>query len=668
MATTYNPNPFSSNIKQIFLGSSTVTYFPIIGTKVKCQYEKIEFVESVFELFPSGSLVVRDTSDIATTIKSGNLDTIKIEYGNGKIEHFFITSVSGLNNLASANEENFIAINFSNQLFKINQNTGLSDIGIQKPFVENFESFLQRTVQTFLSSTIPSGVIPPTYKNLTNVRSGNYVVIRPINPLEEKVDTPTQNLIQYLYYLSSMLVDDVLYKPRFLFWTGFNNDLNLRYVGTDLNTDTSFDPTQRSYAVYEGDSPTIVKNGVTYKKVYVLFSAPSSQYYNRNYFYIRKTPTILDNVPVSSYKESLFKHEFLDDGSKYSLILVSDQLSSTTTTGPRIVPSLQGYSEITYDGHFGYYSTNDKNDSFSSSTSLLMDYGNTDFYDSYKFMKVNSPYPFIDNPEMWKNVFDLTSLHPNIGGPASSTLPSSNVSVPGSSTNLQKVLDIRQNNKNSTDKKDLIYDIEKQNFIYYVLCCINTEEQEEQEETFFAAITGKTKDTMAAVNEVRSGMTGKWRYSWKRLRINIDDLSNFQNFSIPENNSVPYPYNLWEQTTEGSTTSMSTWAINLNERKNYPGDYNYAAPGWYLEDFGLPLYQNVKYREIGYRANGILPGETIYHIVQMHKVPYSKIIKQSKNYDTLTAADKQTLLNNAVGKYAYYFELSNVTDGPCTFQ
>jgi hypothetical protein len=661
-----NPNPFSSNIKQISLGSQTTPYFPIIGTKIKCQYEKIEFIESVFELFPSGSLVVRDTTDIATSIRSGNLDTIKIEYGNGKIEHFFITSVSGLNNLASSNEENFIAINFSNQLFKINQNRGLTDMSIQQPSVENFETFLQNRVAPFLSSAVPSGIIPPTYKNLTNTRSGNYVVIRPLNPIEEKLDIPSQNLIQYLYYLSSMLVDDVNYKPRFLFWTGFNNDLNLRYVGTDLNTDPSFSVNDRSYYVYEGDNPTIIKNGITYKKIYLLFSTPSSQYYNRNYFYVRKTPAILDDVPVSSYQESLFKHQFLDDGNKYNVTLVSDQMASTTTTGPRIVPSLQGYSEIEYEGHFGYYNYNDKNDNFSNSTTLMMDYGNNDFYDSYKFMTVNSPYPFIDNPEMWKNVFDLTSLHPNLGGPGSITSPSSATS--GSSTNLQKVLNIRQSTKNSTSKKDLVYDIEKQNFIYYVLCCISTEE-DEQEETFFAALTGFSPDTLASTNQVPpTGSTGKWRYTWTRLDFDITSISsNFYNIGIPENNLTTYPNNKWILGTESNSATADTWAINLNERKNWPGDYSYGAPGWWLANLTDPLFQNVRYRPIGYRPNGLLPGETIRHIVKMHKVPYSKILKESPDWGSYSYVDQQTMLNNisVKGRYVYYFELPNATDGPC---
>jgi len=657
-------NPFSSNIKQISLGSETTPYFPIIGTKIRCQYEKIEFIESVFELFPSGSLVVRDTSDIATAIRSGNLDTIKIEYGDGKIEHFFISSVSGLNNLASSNEENFIAINFSNQLFKINQNRGLADMGIQQPLVSNFEDFVQSRVAPFLSSAVPSGIIPPTYKNLTNTRSGNFVVIRPINPIEEKLDVPTENLVQYLYYLSSMLVDDQNYKPRFLFWTGFNNDLNLRYVNTDLNADTSFDEKERSYSVYEGDSPTIIKNGKTYKKIYLLFSTPSSQYYNRNYFYIRKTPTILDDVPVSSYQETLFKHQFLDDGSKYSVILVSDQMTSTTTTGPRIIPSLQGYSELEYDGHFGYYNYNDKNDNFSNSTTLMMDYGNNDFYDGYKFMTTTSPYPFIDNPEMWKNSFDLTSLHPNIGGPFNANTPSSNG---GSSiSNLQKVFNIRQNTKNNTTKKDLIYDIEKQNFIYYVLCCMSN--QEEEEETFFAALTGFAADNMAETNTVPPGTTGKWRYSWRRLDFNITSIgAGFWNAGIPENNLISYPQNKWILGTEGSSTTTDTWAINLNERKNYPGDNSYGAPGWWLSNLTSPVFQNVKYRPIGFRPNGLPSGEEIRHIVKMHKLPYSKIIKESPDWGTYSYVDQEVILNNTSvkGRYVYYFELSNVTDGPC---
>jgi len=51
----------------------------------------------------------------------------------------------------------------------------------------------------------------------------------------------------------------------------------------------------------------------------------------------------------------------------------------------------------------------------------------------------------------------------------------------------------------------------------------------------------------------------------------------------------------------------------------------------------------------------------------MTKIPFTKIIKNAPNYsEVITNA---TILNNflsaAAGKYLYYFELANITDGKC---
>ena len=57
--------PLDSPIKSILLGS-----FEIIPQNTLCRFEKIEFTESVFDLFPTGCLVVRDLGDVVSYVKN----------------------------------------------------------------------------------------------------------------------------------------------------------------------------------------------------------------------------------------------------------------------------------------------------------------------------------------------------------------------------------------------------------------------------------------------------------------------------------------------------------------------------------------------------------------------------------------------------------------------
>ena len=95
---------------------------------VYCQFEKIELVESVFEPYPKGSLIVRDIQDIVSYIKENGIDTIIMYDVNGNRWYFYITSTSYINNAAAETEQTFVSINFTNYIYKIAENSSYSQI------------------------------------------------------------------------------------------------------------------------------------------------------------------------------------------------------------------------------------------------------------------------------------------------------------------------------------------------------------------------------------------------------------------------------------------------------------------------------------------------------------------------------------------------------------
>lgn len=324
------------------------------------------------------------------------------------------------------------------------------------------------------------------------------------------------------------------------------------------------------------------------------------------------------------------------------------------------IPADSGYSSLSYENWYGYYTVNDVNNNFMNSTLLGLEYGTRELYASDSFFGVNAIVPFIDTPEMWKNMFDLTPVHPDLG--------TSITAYPdGKETNLQKIYDIRNVSKSQQTKSEKIKEAEKLNFIYYVLCCLQNK-TEEPEESFFACITGWEADT----DNPQIGFNNEslvYRYRWKRIGVNLNssNLTDFSNFTLPESDTWIYTGE------ESSEDDFTTFAINLNERKNQADSptTGYYAPGWYAANMMEQLFENVSYRPIANRTGDLTESQAdtgeCFHIVKMTKVPFIKLIKEAANYFTaVTDTEKLSeIMNAANGKYLYYFELANITDGPC---
>jgi hypothetical protein len=654
-------NPAYSQIKEIalFKADSSI-YQNILSSNKFCKFERIEFIESIFELFPSGALIVRDTSDISTL--ASTVDSIEIVYLNGNSETFSITSVSYVNNAASETEDTFVSINFSNHLYKFCQDVSLRSLmNTTKPLVETLDALIETImtkVRQNFSSFYPDAKLPTYYRNKATL---NYILYKPLNPLEEKIEIASENFIQYLYYLSSMACEKNTANPNFLMWTGFNNEIYFKYFERNPNNDTQaiakLNQNNLRYAIFNFDSQqvSIPRGGPKYNKIHILKTEPAEQYVSKKYYYIRKTPKILNKSTQTQNNSELLTFQFQDEGEKFDIELIG-----YGTLGY----ALPGADELRHPGHWGYYDSMVPENRLSLPSTLNQNLGISGKYKDNDFMGLNSTFPFIDNTEMWKNMFDLTPLHPNI---------TSSGEQSGQNTQLQKVMNIRYEtfaeNLGISNSLERLRAIEKQNFIAYVLCCVqNVQEEEDEEETFFAELTGYIPDFTLGQLGVNDEYL-QYLYSWKRLYyINSQFNGNPTNGFNPINpfrsmdDSTVWSNTDSEGNSEGSVEDIyNTYAINLNERSNFyfstgpiTGRYN---PGWYAEK----LYETPKvtYRPIGHRIHELQESDgNVFHVVRMTKTPYQKLLKQAG----ISSGD---VYDYYAGKYFYTFSAENVTDGPC---
>lgn len=669
-----------------------------------CQFEKLEMIESVFETFPKGSLTVRDTSDIITVISNAGYNSIYIQFIEESDPQYIIgdiTSTSYINNAASELESTFVTINFTNHLYKFNQQNSLTNvINLSKPVVNKLEDFLKTgsenqplnsirlDVKIYSNITNPENlaysrldgeVLYPVFDNIDFTE--NFILYRPLNPIEDRTEVPSEDIFKYVNYLTSYVIPQsgivnhpqsssaISYdskSPRFLFWTSWNNRMNLKYFYNRPENDTiknkKLTDNNLRFAVYDSDSPTLTDDttGFVYNKVKILTTGPADQFMSTKYFYIRKTPRLLTSYRGNTYSYGNtymnLAFQFQDDGEKY----LFETVTSDGITGS-VIP---GANLMIDKGFWGHYDSLNSSNEVGKHSLIGNDFGYAQQYFGNTFMGISFAMPYVDCPEMWKNQFDLTPIHPNLNLPITQ-LPGQPVD---NRSFLQKIIDLRYDTfvetKGIPRQLQKIREIERQNFIYYVLCCIG--QTTEDDETFFARITGcKPEESPYAENGI-NGEPLKYLYEWKKLEF----INTGSNPTVIEGKFFRGLENsdFWTMSpTVGSDPDdNTTLAINLNERTNeYNPDlpsFSYYAPGWYAQN--LIGGNNVKYRPIG---NDIGPLETIPpfdsviqigHIVRMTKTPFSKILKESG----FTYAPLYEQFSN---KYLYTFNAGNITDGPC---
>tara|TARA_R110000868_G_scaffold139430_3_gene354219 strand:+ start:1931 stop:3925 length:1995 start_codon:yes stop_codon:yes gene_type:complete len=663
MANTDNKfNPSYSTIKFIsLLDKDSQIILEISNKNDQCQFERIEFTESITDIFPSGALIVRDLTDIVSYIAANKISKLRLDYMDASYSVFEITSTAYITNVASATEQNFISIYFTNSYYKYASSTSLNaellklDPNWSIPQVYGISEFVAYVNRYILTPATHDSVLTTPVIDATS----NYLVYKPLNPKEYRTESPTDNAIQYLNYLASAAlpsnISGIGNGPRFMFWTDFDNKINFKYFSDNIEldpnaTNTILDSNYLRFGVFNGDAVIQkLSDGKRYRKISYLRTDPNNQYVSKNYHYTRKTPKIYDANHGNTNYASLLSFQFQDEGEKYNIELISSK-GGTGATG--------GSDEIQCDTHWGYYNDLKPVNNNSPLTHLGQDYGTKKQFAGLNYMGATGYFAYVDNSEMWKNMFDMTEVHPHY--PDEKLLPPTGIN--GRLTNLANILYIRNTTFKAeltgtagSDRLEIIRQIEKQNFVMYVLCCMAKEQQ-----SFFALLTDYQKDDKIIVeqqNQVPVTMVGPYRYNWVKLNFNSPYGSTGPSGSPTGSGGTYYIHQVerWEQDNvwKGTVGSQDeTWAINLNERAmGISGNSQYLAPGWVGITTG-----NFKWRPIGVTAGTFNDtAGKIQHIVKMNVVPYTDLLTNSHN--KVSPSD--------LGKYLYYFTAENVVDGTC---
>ena len=647
MGINTNSNAFDSPIKSLLFKSSRFPNdpFDILSQNPECRFTRLEMEESVFEIYPVGALVVRDTGDIINFIQKRQFDSILVSFNDGAEPRLLsITSTANVTNAASDTEDSFVSINFTNSFYKLSQKTSAADLLIDVDTLEDrvytieelFTAANTKIKQLLNDEKLHIGTLTP---------ADNFFSLKQLNVGNNKLNlSVTDNAFQYLNYLSSLAVDKTTREPRFMFWTEFGDYINFKHFPSDLIKDTvgvsKYNDNNYRYSVYNGDSPTQKStNGRTYKKIYVLNTDPTNQWVSKNYVYVRKTPKFLDSIPpeitdLVKYTTKALTFHFQDDGEKYNIeTIASNGLYGGITSGA---------DEVFYDKDWGWVSdTNTTNDN-APATHGSGEFGLAKTYSNNDYMGHTGYFSRADNTEMWKNMFDMTSIHPDYPRPPSTATDDKPDTNKFYYNQIQKNLtELYKGSSYSPDNLETRRKIERENFVLYVLCCLG------DDETFFASLIRYEPDKLvadyaAATSTSQSmGPDLKWRYKWEGLKFINAAGSTY--WSLME---------LWEtDETNMAGATQDTWAINLNERTAGLGNpEKYLPPGWVAET------GNFKYRPIGCNTPTVnLSGATIAHIVKMYR----------------TSAEKMAMDGNITvppelrGKALYYFSAENVVDGSC---
>jgi len=646
MALNYKSNPFDSSLTALVFTSSYNSQFAfdILNRNSECQFQRLELEESAFEIFPVGAVVVRDTKDIATFIKANNIDSIFMYMTDGTMVRLSITSTTYVNNAASETEENFVSINITNSFYKLSQQTSASDLLTTTGKLEDRVDSLQN-ILTYFDKNV-SNRLGFSNENETFQRDisypSNYFCLKMLSPGNNNLTyTATDNAFQYLNYISSLAVGSLATtngrEPRFLFWTEFGDYVNFKYFyedkSKDANTLVKYNTNNYRYSVYNSDVPSQQStNGNVYKKIYNLRTDPTNQWVSKNYFYVRKTPKFLDSVPQEylsdkqNYTTKALTYHFQDDGEKYNIEVIasSGQVNGVTS----------GADEMLYEKDWGWVSDHNTTNENAPPTYGSGEFGFAKSYSVVNYMGDTGYFSHSDNIDMWKNLFDITEIHPNYPNPPVASDPN-NFIYNIIHTNLTKLY---KGNTYVPENLEIRRQIERENFVLYSLCCMG-----DGEESFFANLIRYEPDPYTSI-PIIGGDGLKWRYKWEGLKFTNGAGSTY--WTAME---------LWESDPTNMATGTGandSWAINLNERTAGLGDPDYYPPGWVSTGLG----SGFKYRPIGCNTSTPTPaGNTIAHIVKMYKITAER----------LAVEGGIAVPPELKGKMLYYFSAENVVDGSC---
>jgi hypothetical protein len=647
-----NSNPFHSTLVSIFLQNFDASQsVDILKQNTECVFHRLEMESSIFDAYPSGVIIVQDRNDLLTRLSTYSIDYVVFKFENGDTINFRLHSASHTNNAASQNEATFLSIYFTNYIYHYAQQHTLTKIlNTTKPKVFRIDKFIKH-VSSILENLSPGVALPGGTIDETE----NYVCYRPLNPKLDGTEVSSDNVLEYLNYLSSLAVPlktsstpvaRYADRPRFFMWTDWESKINFKCLTSVLGTDDPVSENRRNlynfkYAIYAGDTPETKIGSTVYKKIYNYSTNQGLQFITKDYYYVRKTPKILDAGVSGGNTYYNLAYQFLDEGSRYNIEIVGSSVPKNGSTG--------GSEELVYNGNWGYVGDSSSNSKNSNESLIGNQYGYSNSYYNMSIDGMTGSFEYIDNSEMWKNVFDLTPLDPYYPTLTPSAENASN-------SNLQKVINIRHNalTKGLTagSQIELIRKIELQNFILYSLCCMGSA----ADESFFAMLTSYHRNS----DYDNDSTDRKWLYGWSKIKFTGSSVS-----PEPEDifNMLGTGWTFDNSESSGSYSSasdLSRFAINLNEVGNVGGSTttgSVLSPGWAATN--STSSSSFNYRPIGAKSNitNFVTGD-IKHIVKMYKKSWQQIFAESGYTGPVDPAD--------AGNILYYFTAENIVDGACT--
>jgi len=688
MSSLKDFHPFGSTLLSIIIGdrqgiNGGINSLNLLrkDQSLDCEFHRIEFNESMFDIFPSGVLFVKDQRDILSRLIAGGMDYIKFVFEEGDPVVVHIHSAQHASNAASRDEESYIAIHFSIAFYQFAQETTMSKImeEYEKPKVFRIDNFINELVDkvnaTDVENTSVLNGMGPYLEydsDLVDI-TDNYIVYRPLNPKLDGTEVSSDSVADYLNYISNYAVphkdgpygnDNLKGKPRFFCWIDWGKHVNFRYF-YDRDTAES-KPINFRYAIINSDAAKVKIGNAEYSKVYNYSTNQGGQYITKEYYYIRKTPKVLDyNHPEDENEYQHLNYQFQDSGEKFNVEIISTEKNDFGTFNTMIA----GSQELKYPGVWGYIdgSKLESKESVESHIGGVLGYKGE--YSKMNFAGFTTSFNYYDHSEMWKNMFDLTPVDPFYSG-GEYYLDSS---VNTNNSKLQKVIDIRWNSlldekqKPEKSQLELIRKVEVQNFVLYSLCCMG----EEQEQSFFAKLHSFVYGT---TYDIQPRTERNWLYTWTKIVPDIrrkeDDGEilnqpaglTFTDYDIKHLRGWTYDFS----ETSGLTfddENVYKFAININEKGN-TGSINapdsYFNPGW-AKPSG-----NLKYRPIGVQGNATkFIGDQA--ATNGYTGPVNQIVRMyKKSWISLLGEAGVTLIDPGyIGKYLYYFSSENVLDGPC---
>jgi hypothetical protein len=647
-----NSNPFHSTLVSIFLQNFDASQsVDILKQNTECVFHRLEMESSIFDAYPSGVIIVQDRNDLLTRLSTYSIDYVVFKFENGDTINFRLHSASHTNNAASQNDVTFLSIYFTNYIYHYAQQHTLTKIlNTTKPKVFRIDKFIKH-VSSILENLTPGVALPGGTIDETE----NYVCYRPLNPKLDGTEVSSDNVLEYLNYLSSLAVPlktsstpvaQYGDKPRFFMWTDWESKINFKCLTSVLGTDDPVSENRRNlynfrYAIYAGDTPKTKINSTVYKKIYNYSTNQGLQFITKDYYYVRKTPKVLDAGVSGGNTYYNLAYQFLDEGSRYNIEIVGSSVPRNGSTG--------GSEELVYSGNWGYVGDSTSNSKNSNESLIGNQYGYSNSYYNMSIDGMTGSFEYIDNSEMWKNMFDLTPLDPYYPTPTPSAENASN-------SNLQKVINIRHNatikGLSAGSQIELIRKIELQNFILYSLCCMGSA----ADDSFFAMLTSYHQSS----DYDNDSTNRKWLYGWSKIKFTggsvapePEDIFNMLGTGWTFDNSE-------SSGSYSSSSDLSRFAINLNEVGNVGGSTttgSVLSPGWATTN--STSSSSFNYRPIGAKSNitNFVTGD-IKHIVKMYKKSWQQIFAESGYTGPVDPAD--------AGNILYYFTAENIVDGACT--